>query len=307
MTRLTKIAFASLLFTGFISFTGWSSRILGVHFSQTSIAFAQDTIDVAGVGTAFAMPDTLIIRGRISGSGEVKDATKIIDGLKGDITKAMTDEAFAGVKMSFGSRKIEAGINSNDDPRIAMMEMMGEQMPSDEDMGAFNMSESFDLSITGLTEENFDDKINLMTQLATALNDRQIKLGANKDANYSPYNFMGSKEESFLQVRLSSSKTAWKEASKLAFEDAKEKAETLAEISGGSLGRVVAIASSEVGINDEPAMAIQVIQEMYSGITGGPSGSAYDESNHSVISQSRLAKIAVSVRLEVRFSFTAKP
>jgi uncharacterized protein YggE len=255
----------------------------------------ETTIEVTSQGAVEVVPDMMWIEGRLSGSGDVKEAKKIIDGLKDDIRKVLEEPSFADIKVEYSKRSVTAGAGSPADMQRQFMEMMGEGgMPTEAD-AAFTLSESFRLAIKGVTDENFSAETERMIQLAEALTEKQIKLGQMANPMMSYYD--GQNMGQFMRVGLSNPAEVWKTASRAAFEDAQSKATTLAEIVGGKLGSAVSVSvdTNEAG-NDDMQQGLQelIVAQSIGMVSSARSG----------VSQGQLDRIPVKVSLRVRFSFS---
>lgn len=255
------------------------------------------TIEVSSPGAVEVAPDILWIEGRLSGTGDLPEAEKILAGLKGDIAKALDDPDFAAVKVEYSRRAVRVGGNSPEDIQRQMMEMMGEGPADTNSTGEFTMSEDFRLVLSDLTPENFDEATARMLKLAGALTDRQIKLG--KQTGMNPYNPYGDglNAGQFLRVGLADPAAVWKLASQAAFANAQKQASSLAEIAGGTLGPAVSIVVDSQGhASDDDS--IGGLQELFLAQYSGVASTTRSE-----VSRSTLDKIPLRVTLRVRFAF----
>lgn len=256
---------------------------------------SDETIEVTSQGAVEVVPDMIWIEGRLSGSGDMTEAKKILDGLKSDIRKVVEAPQFADVKIEYSKRSVSAGANSAGDMQRQFMEMMGEgAAPANMD-GMFTVAEDFRLVVAGLTEENFPAEAERMLELAVALTDKQIKLGQSANPMM-PY-YDGQSLGQFMRVGLSDPDRVWKMASSAAFDDARSKATNLAEIAGGKLGSATSIAveAHDSGTNELQAGLQELIVAQYSGRSS---------TARSGVSQSYLDRIPVKVTLRVRFAYT---
>jgi len=262
------------------------------------VALPQEaSIEVTSQGAVEVSPDIIWIEGRLSGSGLLPEAQKIVTGLKGDIGKALDDPDFAGVAVEYSRRMVRVGGNTAEDMQRQMMEMMGEGPADSGPTGEFTISEDFRLVLSGLTPEDFEAATARMLKLAEALSDRQIKLG--KQAGLNPYNPFGEglAAGQFLRVGLADPAGVWKSASQAAFANARSQASSLAEIAGGKLGPALSISVDSQGhsSDDDPVSGLQeLFLAQYSGVSSA---------TRSDVSRSTLDKIPLRVTLRVRFAF----
>jgi len=255
------------------------------------------TIEVTSQGAVEVAPDIIWIEGQLSGSGDLPEAQKILQGLKGDIGKALDNPEFAAVKVEYSRRLVRVGGNSQADIQRQMMEMMGEGPAQGNDSGEFTVSEDYRLVLSGLTPDNFADATERMLQLASALSDRQIKLG--KQTGMNPYNPFGDglNAGQFLRVGLADPAAVWKSASQAAFANAQSQAGDLAEIAGGKLGPALSISvDSQAHAADDDSVG--GLQELFLAQYSGVSPLARSE-----VSRTQLDNIPLRVTLRVRFAF----
>lgn len=279
---------------------------LPVHFLAICVGFigatpqvsGNDSIDVRGVGVVEVTPDSIWVQGKLTGSGTMEEAKKIIAGYHEDINKVLADEAFQGIKVAYNNLAVKAGGSSQSDMQIQMLQMMGEAPPTEEADGVFTFSEDFRLTVTGVTDENFEELRDRMLQLASALSDKQITLGSG-GMSFNPYMGMEMGGGDFLQVGLSDPRSAWKNASRTAFADAKAKAESLAEIAGGVLGPARSIRVDEMPLNEDTTGSPSVTEVVIAlANMGGPQGLGK--------AQASLDKVKVRVDLAVSFGFSGQ-
>ncbi len=262
------------------------------------VAPRQDTaIEVTSQGAVEVAPDIIWIEGQLSGSGDLPEAQKILTGLKGDIGKALDDPEFAAVKVEYSRRLVRVGGNSQADIQRQMMEMMGEGPAVGNESGEFTVSEDYRLVLSGLTPDNFGDATERMLKLASALSDRQIKLG--KQSGMNPYNPFGEglTAGQFLRVGLADPAGVWKSASQAAFAKAQSQANDLAEIAGGKLGPALSISIESQGhaSDDDSVGGLQeLFVAQYSGVS---------PATRSEVSRNTLDMIPLRVTLRVRFAF----
>jgi len=267
-----------------------------LFLSMNSPLAADQTVEVTSQGVVEVLPDVIWIEGQLVGSGDMKEAEKILQGLQDDIRKALSVPQFSQVKTQYSKRTLSAGGSSAADIQRQMMELMGEGAPASDSEGVFTLAEDFKLIISGLTEENFAAEVERMMALATALSDKQIKLTKIANNVFNPY-AEGQNLGRFMRVGLSDPEQVWKTASQAAFQNARSKAETLAEIAGGKLGPALSISvDSEQDFHGEPPGdgLRELIIAQYGGV-----GSTVKTG----LSQHHLDKIPVKVTLRVRFAY----
>jgi hypothetical protein len=270
--------------------------VVFLFFSLGSPLAADQTIEVTSQGAVEVMPDVIWIEGQLVGSGDMKEAEKILQGLQDDIRKALADPQFASIKTQYSKRSISAGGATAADIQRQMMEMMGEGPPAAESEGVFTIVEDFRLVNGGLTEENFSAEVERMLALATALSDKQIKLTKIANNVFNPY-AEGQNVGRFMRVGLSDPEQVWKTASQAAFQNARSRAETLAEIAGGNLGPALSISvDSEQEVMSDSAS--EGLRELIIAQYGGASSAT-----KTGLAQHHLDKIPVKVTLRVRFAY----
>lgn len=294
-TGLVRTALVGSLIIGSLLLGSWAGAASLAASPWTPLQEA--SIEVTSQGAVEVAPDIMWIEGRLSGSGDLPEAQKILAGLKGDISKALDDPEFAEVKVEYSRRLVRAGGNSAEDMQRQMMEMMGEGPAAANPTGEFTMSEDFRLVLSGLTPENFEAATARMLKLAGALTDRQIKLG--KQTGLNPYNPFGegANPGQFLRVGMAEPAAVWKSASQAAFASAQSQASSLAEIAGGRLGPALSIAVEPQGHGSDDA-SVDGLQELFLAQYSGAIASTRSE-----VSQATLEKIPVRVTLRVRFAF----
>lgn len=281
------------------SFFAWLgvSVIAFAVMSDARIVMAQSSvgnvIEVSGEGEVRVLPDQIFLTGELDGNGELAEAKKMIDGYKSDIDKVMANEAFAAVKLVYKERSV--GIGSDASRMEAQMMMNGEIVNNTSSESSVRLTQTFELSLDQLSEENFDANIETMKQLASSLQDVQIRMGTTVGNSYTALMQSQGGQDQYIRVRLSDRKRGWTMASTAAFVEAKEKATLLAEIAGGQLGPALSI--STVLQTDSSNSDLLPIMQMYGMAAGFNAGSN---------EQVDLNKIPVKVKMVVKFSFVTQ-
>ena len=206
---------------------------------------AQDTsarsIEVFGTGSASAKPDLLVVNAFIT--AEEKTAKKVLSEIyktKEKLAETINPMDFPDVEIKLKDSLFNTNLNSED-----MMMGAADEMSSD----GYVLSQPIEIRIA----INQSDTEKSTLQLLSKLVDTAEAVGVSFDEALDPMmSFtVQSGMSSLASGDLKDRKSLEKQATKLAFENARLEAEKLAELAGGKLGKVISIQASGPAGNDD--------------------------------------------------------
>ena len=270
-----------------------SLRYFALIFAGVSLALiisseanAQDSvsprsIEVEGTGSASAKPDSLVLDGFIASQDE--SAKKVLGKflkIKKSLEETINPMDFPGVEVEFKGSALKPNVNAAN----AAMLMAG---------GGGKTAEGYRLSepIKILIEIEGDDSEKSILQYLSKVVDSAETIGVSFSDATNPMMgvVMGGAKSPMARGNLKDDSKLNQDAATAAFAQAKTKAEQLAELAGGKLGKVISIADSvSVDEKSDPTAAYMNM------ITGSKSEERADSIN----------KIEVSRTLRVKFELT---
>ena len=252
---------------------------LGASESTAQVNPELRSIEVEGTGDASAKPDAFVLKGFLTAKD--KSAKKVLGKYlktKESLEETINPMDFPGVEI-----ELEGSIIKPDVSSPAMM-MAGGGGDTDE---GFVFSQPIRIRI-GIDGDESESSIlrNLLNLVDSA---ETVGVSFSEASNPMMGVVLGGSSESLAIGVLDDASKLSQEATVAAFAQARKKAQQLAELAGGKLGKVISIHESTLAqASDNPTEAYMKM------ITGGQSGSSADS----------IEKIKVTRSLRVKFELT---
>lgn len=200
-------------------------------------ALNENTVTVVAVGKVSIRPDTLVVNGVISESNEkMKDAVTAFKDTRRRALASMQALEIENLDLTASGLKIDTG--GGDSP---YQELEFERGGKKKSKDTLTISQSVTLKITGLGELDDQRMLDLAVQVLGAAKEAGVNLGPTNPMLYYDYDYEAPTAATF---RISDPLAAQKQATIKAMENAKADATQLAQLAGGKLGPVVAIAET---------------------------------------------------------------
>lgn len=202
-------------------------------------AQAEQTITVTAVGQATVKPDQIVLTGRLSESSEkMKDA---VTAFRDTRRRAMAAIKEIGIEnLSIQSSTLSVSLSSG-----PQMNPFGGEQPEAAPAGQLVISQSVELTVSGVDEMDEQALIGLTVKLMKTAKEAGVDLSADKMQNMMMMQMgMGGGSGSSAILRVSDPDAANKAATKAAVETARADAAYLAELAGGKLGPIVRISDA---------------------------------------------------------------
>jgi uncharacterized protein YggE len=204
---------------------------------SAGVAKAEETgISVTGVGTAKVKPDAVELSGVVSGEAELAaDAdVKFKDARKKavDLFEAMK---IPGLTVTGGG----ASVHDHMDAAAQMRAMQGNG--TGDIKNKVQVAEKLKITITGIDQMPPEKVQAMVVKVLDAARQSGLQIGPPPPTNYYQYQQFGNGNDSLITYKVADPAAARADAYKAAVADAKSKADQLATLSGGKLGKVVSV------------------------------------------------------------------
>ena len=280
MSKL-KLRFFALIFAGL------SMTLICPPESWAQSGAEARSIEVVGSGKASAKPDVLVLQGFVTAKDKTaKEVMAEFNQIKKSLEETINPMDFPGVEIEY-----EGPVFEPDSGGANPMVMMGGGGGKEPEGYSLSQSIKIRIGIDG------DEPEKSILKNLSKLVDSAETTGVTFTKSLSPMagvyaGIYGNKSKSLALGELEDAETLNKEAALAAFAEAKSKAESLAELAGGKLGKVVSIKDEETSDNNnsEPMAAYMKM------IMGNQSQKRSDSIN----------KIEVTRSLRVKFELTDK-
>jgi uncharacterized protein YggE len=266
-----------------------------IAFATVSTALADDGIVVRGSGSASGRPTQVEMSGTINADAELaadaivkfRDAKKralaAIEGLKNpDLTVVP------------GGLSVGSGMDANQQ----MMAMRGMAAPATGQK--VRLSETMRIVLAHTDKLGADELMDKLLKILDVAKDAGFQIGSAQATNY--YEAMIRAQEgdtgnsATVSFRLPDPAPLRDKAYQAAIDDAKAKAQKLAELAGGKLGRVIAVHEEAVAKSDsEPSQMMMLIYGMMSSSKGG----AEDKALSGATSGNLTLRVNLTVQFEI--------
>lgn len=221
------------------------SFLLIPNFCRAQVSEAR-VVATRGIANVVVYPDSLIYQEYYLADGEnEKELHETIKGYRSDIKKALFEEDLKTVKLSFSA--VDQGgsqaTNTNNLPGFFVPNHIRKQNAAE-----FQSRQLVTVVIDGVNKENFKKNCELMRKVYLKIRESEVPFGNPNQNRNNIAVFQGMIQDNQFRSKVNLF-NGWKNLSKKAFLDAKEKAKGLAEISGGRLGKVLSVSVSSGGNN----------------------------------------------------------
>jgi uncharacterized protein YggE len=248
-------------------------------------------IVVHGIGFATARPSQVELSATINGEAELAaDAMVKFRDAKKRAIAAIAALKNPDLSVSPGGVSIGAGGN---DANAQMMAMRGMAVPTTSQ--AVKLSETSRIVLANTDKLEPDEMMAKLLKILDAAKDAGYQIGAAPAKNYIEMQIraQSGEGEATVSFKLPDSTAVRAKAYKAALDDAKAKAQSLAELSGVKLGRIIAVRDEDLN-KDEPN---QTIVNLYGFLAG--KGSGQDTSLSSTSSGELTLKVNLVVQFEI--------
>jgi uncharacterized protein YggE len=260
-------------------------------FTQQATA-ADDGISVEGIATVKAKPTEVLIAGSISGEGELandasvkyhdskKKALAAIDALKNPDLSVKSDgpEVHEAVDPA-QQQRIMQGQGAGETPKVRV-----------------NISERLELTLKNADKLENDKLLETVLKLIDASRDAGIIIGPPPATNYYQMQMQAQNggADSLVQYKIPDTTDLRNQATKQAIDDARAKAQQIADLSGVKLGKVLSV-------HDEATAPVQQQQTWNPWMGMMTGGGDEDHTSDKEATSTSFGEIPVTVRLQVQF------
>ncbi len=215
---------------------------------------AEPGIVVQGSGQASARPSVVELSGTVSGDAELAaDAMVKFRDAKKKALAALT--ALKNPDLTVEPQGVTFGTSL--DPNAAMMAMRG--MPSTNTNSGCRLSETCRILLNNADKLEPDAMFDKLLKVLDTAKDAGFQFGAPPASNYWEMQMQSQNGTTTVNFELPDSAALREKAYKSAIEDAKQKAKSLAELSGVKLGRIISVREGQLAGGDNS----QTIVNMY--------------------------------------------
>ena len=211
-------------------------------FGLASAAVAQEsprTIQVIGAGSSDAAPQELTVQGSLSATGEsAKESYELFLQSKEAVRTTFDGMVFPSLQIEFhGEKMIDPLANANAGLPFAMADDGGFAVEEVQSVGA---TEEITLRISGI--DKMDDVVlrDMILEILDRAKETGLSIGSKPNPLATVYGY-NSEPAGLISYELNSIDDVRAEAYSAAMVDAKKRADSLAKLSNGRIGRVLAI------------------------------------------------------------------
>ena len=248
-----------------------------VAILSCSLANAQSvrTIRVTGSGAVSASPNQVTIRGTLTASD--KDAEKTAEKfakLKETFAKALGADKHPELALEFAGEKVVTGGGWADAAVVAAPADFGVPVEAAAGTGQYAMSEEVLLRIAIRNDMEREGISKRLSALIEAAPKAGLTLGATPNPMFAAMGMGASGGITQFELDDKGQRALRVKAYAAAMSDARARAATLADLSGGKLGKVISVeesAAPESG-GDLESMQMAMLQRMFGGAIGATDG-----------------------------------
>ena len=263
-------------------------RFFGTILLMTAVFHAQAEqpgITVAGSGSVKGRPTEVEIGAMVSGEAELTNDAMV----KYRDAKKRALAAIEGLKLAnLTVESTGVSVSQAIDPNAQQMMMQGRA--ANVGKPKVQASESMKISIKGVDKIAADVLMDTVMKVIDTGRDAGLQIGPATPTNYYQMQMMqqSGQGQGMLQFKIGDSTEQREQAYKVAMEDAKKKAQRLADLAGVKLGRIVSVRDSAPVRGDNAAMM------QWMAMNGG-------QSDPTDLTSQLLADITLKVTLTVQF------
>jgi len=263
-------------------------RFFGTILLMTAVLHAQAEqpgITVAGSGSVKGRPTEVEIGAMVSGEAELTNDAMV----KYRDAKKRALAAIEGLKLAnLTVESTGVSVSQAIDPNAQQMMMQGRA--ANVGKPKVQASESMKISIKGVDKIAADVLMDTVMKVIDTGRDAGLQIGPATPTNYYQMQMMqqSGQGQGMLQFKIGDSTEQREQAYKVAMEDAKKKAQRLADLAGVKLGRIVSVQDSAPVRGDNAAMM------QWMAMNGG-------QSDPTDLTSQLLADITLKVTLTVQF------
>ncbi len=235
--------------------TRYVRKIFAIMLALSGSQFAQADqpgITVAGTATVKSKPTEVEIGAVVSGEAELTNDAMV----KYRDAKKRAVAAIEGLKLPrLTIESTGVSVSQAIDPNAQQQMMQGRA--SNVGKPKVQASESMKISIKGVDKIAVDALMDTVMKVIDTGRDAGLQIGPPTPMNYYQMQMMqqSGQGQGMLQFKIGDPSTQREQVYKEAMEDAKKKAQRLADLAGVKLGRIVSIQDSAPVRGDNPAMA----------------------------------------------------
>lgn len=257
------------------------------------MARADEGITVAGTGIAKAKPTVVEIAANVSGEAELTaDAmVKYRDAKRRAIEKL---EALKIPALSIESNGFAVNAAMDPNQQMRIMQGMGTTEAIKQKV---QVSEQLKLTIKDVDKMDLDAMMQTILKVVDTGRDAGLVIGPPPATNYYQMQMQAQSGVSMISFKLPNTAALREQAYKLAVEDARSKAQKLADLAGLKLGKILSVSEGGGAANTGNDRTAQMMMMMY-GWYGAAAAMGKDENE---LSNSVFGDVALNVRLTVQF------
>jgi uncharacterized protein YggE len=212
--------------------------LIPVSFAQA----AEEGISVTGTATVKARPTVIEITGTISGEGELaNDAVVKFRDSKKKVIAAFDNLKNPDLTVSSDNSDIHDSV----DPMQQMRMMQGQS--TEQPKVRVQISQKIRLTLKNVDKLENDKLMDAVLKLVDTSRDAGLNIGAGPVV-YNPWQGMQNNNESLVQFKIPDTNDLQTQACKEAIENARTKAQRIADLSGLKLGKVLSV--HDVSVTD---------------------------------------------------------
>ena len=260
------------------------------NLGDTLSAAPQDdplTIEVIGEGSASARPDTVSLSAKIYGKNEsAKKAYALLLKEKEKLNTALNPMLFAGLKIQY------QGVKTSQMPKAAAAAGGGVVVPGAVPAGPkvgegeFLVGESISIELGKIEKKSNEEIERMLMDVIDAAKKAKVVMA---EGGYSPFMPGQTATQAIAKFKLADTTKVRSESLKVAIADAKSRAETLAKLAGGKVGKILSV-KEEISVDPDANKQLVYVY----GQT--------DESTKGKNTSLNFGKIKIESRLRVKFA-----
>ena len=258
-------------------------------FTQQATA-ADEGISVEGIATVKAKPAEVLIAGTISGEGELaNDASVKYHDSKKKALAAIDNMKNADLSLKSDGPEVHEAVDPAQQQRIMQGQGAGETPKV-----RVNISERLELTLKNTDKLETDKLLETVLKLIDTSRDAGIIIGPPPATNYYQMQIQAQNggADSLVQYKIPDTTDLRNQATKQAIEDARTKAQQIADLSGVKLGKVLSV-------HDEGTAPVQ--QQTWNPWMGMMTGGDEDHTTDKEATSTKFGEIPITVRLQVQF------
>ena len=242
--------------------------------STTAFAQAGRTIQVTGTGNASASPNYLVMSCNLSEGGDTaKEATANFAKAKEKAAKLLAGGPEAGYEVEFAGEKLASSAAGDDAVALAAAGGFGGVAPAAS--GKYSISEQVTLKLAIENDMQREGIVNKVADVVDAVKKAGLSFDSPAGGIYAAAMGLGG-SSGVLQFNLDAAgQTKLRDKAYAdAFSDARSRAESLAQLSGGRLGKVISVQEvlAATESSDLEAMQMNMLSQMFGGAAAAAAG-----------------------------------